>query len=179
MSESEQARVPLVAPDTAPPAVRAAYAEVARKRGGVGYLWQAMAHSPELMRRVGAVGEYLRYDSVLPDRLRELVTLAVAGRWACAYERAQHQPLAERAGIDAATRAAVLAGQVADGLDPLEAAAVRYALALARDGTVDEALAAPLYAALGPQGLVELTVLVGYYSLLALFLNGLTVPVEA
>jgi 4-carboxymuconolactone decarboxylase len=172
------ARVPLIAPETAPPAVRAAYAEVARKRGSVGYLWQAMAHSPELMRRVGAVGEYLRYDAVLPPRLRELVTLAVAGRWGCAYERAQHEPLAARQGIGPEALAALASGQVPDGLTPTEAAAVRYALALTREGTAAEALLAPLAAALGSRGLVELTVLVGYYSQLALFLNALAVPVE-
>ncbi|HLI25993.1 MAG TPA: carboxymuconolactone decarboxylase family protein [Chloroflexota bacterium] len=176
---SEQARVPLIGPETAPPPVRAAYAEVARKRGGVGHLWQAMAHSPELTRRVGAVGEYLRYDAVLPPRLREAVTLAVAGRWGCAYERAQHEPLAARQGLSPAAIAALAAGQIPDALDATEAAAVRYALALARDGTVDEALLAPLQAALGPQGVVELTVLVGYYSLLALFLNALAVPRES
>jgi 4-carboxymuconolactone decarboxylase len=62
---------------------------------------------------------------------------------------------------------------------PLTAAAVRYAHALTRDGRADAALADELRAGLGEQGLVELTGLVGYYSMLALILNGLEVDLDA
>lgn len=175
------ARVPLVAPEAATAAQQAAFAEVAATRGNVGNLWRALAHSPELARRIGAVGAYLRYESALPAPLREAVTLAVAARWGCAYERAQHRGLAARQGLDAATLAALDAGEApAPGaLTPLAVAAVRYAQALARDGRVDAALTDELRQGLGEPGLVELTALVGYYSMLALILNGLEVDLDA
>ena len=173
------ARVPLVAPEGAPPELQAVFAEVARKRGGVGNLFRAMAHSPEATRCVGAVGEFVRFDSVLPARLREIVTLAVASRWGCAYERNAHLPQVARLGVDEASIAALAEGRSAPGLSPLEATAVEYGLALTRDGRADAALVERLRAELGDQGLVELTVLVGYYSMLAVFLNGLEVDVEA
>ncbi|HZU05827.1 MAG TPA: carboxymuconolactone decarboxylase family protein [Chloroflexota bacterium] len=173
------ARVRLIAPEAATAEQRAAFAEVGRQRGGAGNLFRALAHSPELMRRVGALGAFLRFEAPLPARLREAVILAVAGRWACAYERQQHRPLAARLGLGEAALAALEAGQVPAELTPLEATAVRYALALARDGQADDATVARLRAALGERGLVELTALVGYYVLLALFLNGLAVDLDA
>jgi 4-carboxymuconolactone decarboxylase len=172
------AHVRLVAPEAATPEQQAAFAEVARQRGAVPHLFQAMAHSPEAARRVGAVGAYLRFDATLPPRLREAVILAVAGRWDCAYERQHHQPLAARLGISSAAVAALDGGAVPPDLAPLETAAVEYALALTREGRADPARVEQLRASLGEPGLVELTVLVGYYTLLALFLNGLAVDLD-
>ncbi|HLH27153.1 MAG TPA: carboxymuconolactone decarboxylase family protein [Chloroflexota bacterium] len=175
------ARVSLVVPEAATAAQQAAFAEVGASRGGVGNLWRALAHSPEFMRRAGATGAYLRFESILPAALRETVILAVAGRWDCPYEQAHHHPLAARHGLDDATVAALDAGQApAPGaLPPLTAAAVRYAQALTRDGRADAALGEELRAGLGEQGLVELTGLVAYYSMLALILNGLEVDLDA
>jgi 4-carboxymuconolactone decarboxylase len=175
------ARVPLIAPETATPEQQAAFAEVGASRGGVGNLWRALAHSPALMQRIGATGAYLRFESVLPAAVRETVILAVAGRWDCAYEQAHHHPLAARHGLDAAASAALDAGQPPPpgSVPPLTAAAIRYAHALTRDGRADGALADELRAGLGDQGLVELTGLVAYYSMLALILNGLAVDLDA
>lgn len=175
------ARVPLVAPEAATAEQQAAFAQVGASRGGVGNLWRALAHSPEFMRRAGATGAYLRFESVLPAALRETVILAVAGRWDCAYEQAHHHPLAARHGLDAAAIAVLDAGRPPEPgtVPPLAATAVRYAQALTRDGRADAALANELRAGLGEQGLVELTGLVAYYSMLALILNGLEVDLDA
>lgn len=173
------ARVPLVAPEAGSPDQQAAFAEVARQRRAVPRLFQAMAHSPAATRHVGALGAYLRFDTVLTPLLREVVTLAIAGRWDCPYERLHHQPPATRLGLSPAALAALDAGAVPAELPPLEQAAVAYAQALTRDGQADDTTVEQLRAALGERGLVELTVLVGYYTLLALFLNGLNVDLDA
>jgi 4-carboxymuconolactone decarboxylase len=159
------ARVRLVGPEAATSAQQAAFAEVGAQRGTVPNLFRAMAHSPEITRRIGAVGAFVRFDTDLPPRLRETVILAVAGRWGCAYEELHHRPLAARLGVDAASIDALLTGAPSDeqlgALAPLEATAVRYGLALVRDGQAPAALADELRAALGERGLVELTALVG------------------
>ena len=173
------ARVPLVAPEDASAEQRAAFAVVAARRGRVANLFRAMAHSPEATRRVGDLGSFLRFESSLPGRLREAVILAVSARWRCGYERAQHEPLARALGLSDAALAELRRGRVPAELGPAEAAAVRYARALARGGRAPEELLVPLRRALDERGLVELHLLVGYYSLLALFLNGLEVEVES
>ena|SRR5215210_1674161 len=174
------ARVSLVAPEAATAEQQAAFAAVGASRGGVGNLWRALAHSPQIARSLGAVGAFLRFECNLPASLREAVILAVAGRWDCAYEQLHHHPLAARLGVAPAAMAALDAGRApASGALPrLDDAAVRYALALARDGRADATLADELRAGLGEQGLVELTSLVGYYTLLALVLNGLEVDLD-
>jgi 4-carboxymuconolactone decarboxylase len=173
------ARVGLVAPEAGSPEQQAAFAAVARHWGRVSNVFRAMGHSPAVMEPVSATGGALRNQSSLALPLREAVILAVAGRWACAYEQHVHVPQAGRAGLSEAAIAALGAGQVPSDLPALDAAAVRYALALSRDGRADDALVAPLREALGEQGLVELTILVGWYSLLAMFLNGMQVDVDA
>src|SRR4051794_81846 len=122
------ARVPYVVPEAATELQQAAFAEVGRQRGAVGHLWQAMAHSPQATRQVGALGAFIRFEAELPAALRGVVILAVAGRWGCPYERGHHEPLARRLGVSEAAIAALAAGQgdTAD-LGPLEAAGARYA----------------------------------------------------
>ncbi len=171
------ARVRLVQEDEASAEQRATFAEVVGSRGKLGNLFRAMANSPELARRVAAVGAYLRYESCLPDRVREAVILAVAGRWDCAYERSEHEHIAAGLGLSAEALDALARGETPGGLSEQEEAAVRYAQALARDGRADERLLEPIRSALGDAGVVELHLLAGYYSMLALFLNGLEVPV--
>lgn len=177
------ARVRLVAPEAATAEQQAAFAEVAASRGRVPNLFRALAHSPEAARRIGAVGAYLRFESPLPARLREAVVLAVAGAWRCAYEASIHRALAVQEGVAPAVADALLAGAATEetltALGPSEAAAVRYALALTRQGQVPAALADAARAVLGERGLVELTALVGYYTMLALILNGLEVDLDA
>ena len=172
------ARVRLVAPGAGTSEQEAVFAEVGRQRGGVGHLFQAMIHSPGATRQVGALGAYVRFDATLPAALRETVILAVAGRWQCAYELRHHRPLAARLGLPDAQVTALSEGQVPTDLPPLETAAVRYAQALTRDAHADADVVEGLRAELGETGLVELTVLIGYYSLLAMFLNGLDVDLD-
>lgn len=167
-------RVRLVSPEDASPEQRGAFAHLAVTRGTVGNLWRAMAHSPELTRRLSEVGNYLRFESSLPNRLREAVILALSGRWQCAYERSVHEPIAQSLGLSPAATAALVQGGEPDELTALEAAAVRYARVLAKDGHAPASLLGPLRE-FGETGLVEIHALVGYYSLLALFLNGLEV----
>ena len=56
--------------------------------------------------------------------------------------------------------------------------ALRYARLVAQNDPVDDATAQTLREQLGPKVLVEPTVLVGYYGMLARVLNTLRVPLE-
>ena len=49
--------------------------------------------SPELMTRVSALGEYLRFRSALPPRLSELAILITAAHWRQPYEWEIHAPV--------------------------------------------------------------------------------------
>ena len=127
--------------------------------------------SPELMTRVSALGEYLRFRSALPPRLSELAILITAAHWRQQYEWDMHVPEALKAGIRQITLDALWAGDVPKDLDTEEQALYDLCTALHRDRTVFPALRDRARAALGQQGLLDATGICGYYALLAMVLN--------
>src|SRR5687768_13780297 len=58
----------------------------------------ALLKSPELMTRVSALGEYLRYRA-LPPRLGELAILVTAAEWRQQFEWDIHAPIAVNLGF--------------------------------------------------------------------------------
>ena len=72
-------RLPLPADADMTPAQReAAQALIAGPRKGVYGPFLPLLRSPALLDRVARTGEYLRFESALDARVRELVTCAVA-----------------------------------------------------------------------------------------------------
>ena len=171
------ARVPLV-PEDASPEVGAVYAEIARSRGRVLNVFRALGHAPEGLRRLAAVGEYVRFHAQLPSRLRELVTLATASLNRCQYEWTQHVPLGRAAGVSEAEMDALQARRLPEGLGPAEAAAVCYAKELARDRRVSDETFAALRAHFDARQITELTLVVAFYTALGLALNAFDVELE-
>ncbi|WP_284741547.1 carboxymuconolactone decarboxylase family protein [Amycolatopsis sp. RTGN1] len=141
--------------------------------------FNAMLFAPPAGQALQRLGAAVRYETALPDRVRELAILAVAARWDCAFERYAHEPAARAAGVTGAQLAAIAARTPPAGLDEGEAAALRFVLALL-DGDVDDVTYAECVPIIGNRVAVELTTLVGYYATLALQLRvfRVTVPVE-
>src|SRR4051812_17392348 len=52
-----------------------------------------LLRSPEVMSRARAMGDYLRFKSVLPARLSEFVILMTARQWTQQYEWSVHHQL--------------------------------------------------------------------------------------
>jgi 4-carboxymuconolactone decarboxylase len=171
------ARMPLVALD-ASPEVAAAYAEIAQSRGRVLNVFRAFGHAPEGLRRLAAVGEYVRFRAELPVRLRELTILAAAAVNRCQYEWTQHAPLATAAGVTDAELAALGAGRLPAGLAPVEQAAVGCAHELLVSRRVRDETFAELRAHLGPRQVTDLMLVVAYYTALGLMLNAFEVDLE-
>jgi 4-carboxymuconolactone decarboxylase len=172
------ARMPIVNED-ASPEVAAVYAEIAGSRGRLGNVFKGLGHAPEGLRRLAAVGEYARFQSKLPDRLRELVILATARANSCQYEWTQHVPLALRAGVTQAEVDALNAGTVPTGLSPVEDAAVRYVQELGRERRVTDATFAALRAHMNEREITDLTLTTAYYTALGMTLNAFDADLEA
>lgn len=131
----------------------------------------ALLRSPELMTRVSALGEYLRFRSALPPRLSELAILITAAHWRQQYEWDVHAPIALQAGIPQAVLDAIWKGDSPDDLDDEQQALHDLCVAVHRDRTVLPALRDRAAAALGEQGVLDAIGICGYYSLLAMVLN--------
>jgi 4-carboxymuconolactone decarboxylase len=184
MTEPDE-RLSNPAPDQLDPAQRSLYEEIAGGPRAVGpQLFELvdgqgrlngpfgiMLHSPAVGGALQALGAAVRYRSVLTDRVRETAILSVAVHWDSDFERYAHVPLARRAGLAEAEVAALLAGGEVPFHDPVERAVLRVVRALLCTSDLTDEEYAAGREAIGEQGLVELTTLVGYYATLALQLR--------
>src|SRR6201998_1389868 len=89
-----------------------------------GNLMSTLARHPKLADAYLRFGSYLLLRSTLPARIRELATLRVAHRRACAYEWTSHVKLAKQAGLSDAGIAAAQTGETDDEFDRAVFAAV-------------------------------------------------------
>ena len=139
--------------------------------------FNALLYAPRVGAALSDVGEAIRYGSGLSARLRELAILAVAAAKRADFEWYAHEPIAHAAGIDDAVIAELKAGGTPVLHDPTEAAGMALVAALVAGERVGDSLFARAEAALGTDGVVELTALVGYYLTLALLLDVVDVGV--
>ena len=127
--------------------------------------------SPELMNRVSALGEYLRYRSALPARLSELAILATAAHWRQSFEWEIHAPMALGAGLAQEKIDAVWAQVPPPHLDADEQVVYDLCIALHKDQKVWPNLRARSHEVIGEQATLDAMVICGYYALLAMILN--------
>jgi 4-carboxymuconolactone decarboxylase len=127
--------------------------------------------SPELMTRVSALGEYLRYRSALPPILSELAILLTAARCRQSYEWNIHEPIARLAGVSEGVIAAIRDGVSPPGLPEDQQALYDLCVELDEHLRVSPPTLARASRALGRRGVVDAIAICGYYSLLAMVLN--------
>ena len=155
-----------------------AYDHIAQRRGGrMLNVFKALANSPEAMEKVAALGELIRFESVLDPVLRELVILTVAYETHCEYEWGHHWAVAQQLGVSSALLKTVGTPQLEREPDPV-GAAIRYARLVARGEEVDDDTFAMLKGMLGNAGLIQLTVAIGFYLSLARTINTLHIPFD-
>jgi 4-carboxymuconolactone decarboxylase len=177
--EGNTTRVPyLTDRDEVPESGREQYDRIAESRGGVRGPFAVLLNSPEVAGRIGHLGAYVRYESGLPDAVRELAILTTAREFDCAYEWAAHEPIARDAGVrDGVIEAVAERGSPGD-LTATEAVVVRYGRHLFGDRAIPDDLFEDARAEFGVEGVVELTATMGYYSLIACVLNAFEVEPE-
>ena len=165
-------------PDAALTAAQhAAAAELASgPRGKLAGPFVPLLRSPELMRRVQKLGQYLRFESALPDRIKELAILLTARHWGQAYEWSFHLPLALKAGVIRETAEAIAEGRRPTDLAAQEAAAYGLLSELLATRQIGDDAYAEALAQFGEAGVVELIAFGGYYGLLAMVMNTAGTP---
>lgn len=140
-------------------------------RVGVGGPWNVMLRSPNMATGMVDLYNYFRWKSSLPTRIVELGILITAREWTAPYEWYIHYPLAIKAGVAAETLAAVREGRRPASAKPDEIAAYDLATDLLRRHVGGEPAFRTAKAALGEQGVVDLTALVGTYVAIGGLLN--------
>lgn len=143
-------------------------------------LMKLYAHSPVGGKLLSRVGGWIRFDSNLDPRLRELAILQVGYLTRTEYEWSHHVKIGRDFGVsDDDIRA--IAVETAGGDSGLEEVAV-LTLRAAREMTDDLEISEPTFKALhehlGNEGILDLTIVISYYNSVVRFLRTLNIDVE-
>ena len=130
-----------------------------------------LMHSPELMSRSRAMGDYLRYRSSLPPRLSEFVILLTSREWTQQYEWYVHYPNALKAGVDPKLALAIAEGRRPDNMADDEVLLYEFFHELQRNRSISDVTYARMVEKFGEKGVVDTLGIIGYYTLLAMVLN--------
>ncbi len=172
LSAAAQQRLPTIPPAnyTAEQKQAAAEFEAARKTPVFGP-FEPLMHSPQVMSQARAMGDYLRYKSAIGTTLSELVILVTAREWTQDYEWYVHYPIALKQGIKPAVADAIADGRRPVGMTEDEETVYDFSTELHRNKRVSDATYARAEKRFGKQGVVDLTGVNAYYTLLAMQLN--------
>lgn len=172
------AKMPLVRRDDLPPEKQSVYDRIAATRGSVLNVFGALLNSPDAAEASAGLGEYLRYKSPLDPAVREILILTTAKELGVEYEWAHHEPEARKAGVSDETIEAIRSGRAPMGIPAKEGVFAQAAKELVRDSRLTDRTYQAIEHLLGPPQVIDLIVLVGYYSLLAKVLKTLDVELD-
>lgn len=127
----------------------------------------AMLLSPAVGAALQQLGTTVRYRTAFSDRAREIAILLVAHHEGSGFEIYAHEAVGRHAGLSGDELAALRAARF-DGFEDVECVVATTTRELVADGALSSESFTAARAALGAEGVFELTTLVGYYSMLAL-----------
>ena len=168
-------RIPLASPHGNPDELQALLDTLSRRGRPPLNIFLALARHPDLLRDFLPLGSRLLLTGTLPGRDRELVILRTAWLCGCEYEWGQHQRLAAREGLSGEEIASI-ADPSAGHWSRHDSALLHATGELLREHTIGEATWNTLSETYDDAALVEFTMLVGNYAMLAGLLNAAKVP---
>lgn len=172
-------RIPLPSPESMTPEQRRVHDKVlSGRRGRIRGPLRAALYNADLADRWQAFGELLRYHTTLPPRLSELAILVTGRACRSPFEWNAHRVEAEKAGLETHIIEALLHEQTPDSLCADDAAVYHFARELNEHNSVSDATYASALQRLGARTVVELTALVGYYTMVAMTLNAHEIPLD-
>ena len=153
-------------------AQRQVFREIASgPRGGVRGPFIALLRSPELADRAQKLGEYVRFDTALPEHLKEFAILITARYWTAQYEWHAHHAHAMKAGLEPEIASDLAQGIRPSGMKDDEAAVYDFCRELHEKKAVSDATYQVALGAFGERGVVDLIAISGYYTLVSMVLN--------
>ncbi len=167
------ARLPAATRESVPEGQRAAFDELVQGSGsappyGPG---SVMIHVPEAHKLATALNNYLRNDSSLPKKIQELAMLVTAREMDCQHIWNAHAASAKEAGVDPDIVDSLREEGDLPDMSPDEEATVNYGREFFQTHHVSRGGFQAVLEQFGQQGIVELTMLMGNYALLAFTIN--------
>ena len=142
-------------------------------------IFATLIRHPRLFKQWSRFGGTLLVRGEIPPRERELLILRTAWNTRADYEWGQHVRIGKQTGLTDDEIARIPAGSKADRWDSFDAVLLEAADELHNDARISDGTWAALAERYDEKQLIELTMLVGQYHLVAFTLNSLGVEREA
>ena len=172
------ARLPYVRVEQAPPEVREIFQKMSARGAKIANIYRVMAHSQAAFLPFLKLGNALLLRASLDAKLRELAILRVARLTGSQYEWQQHETIARESGVTPEQFAAIDHWADSAAFDQRERAVLQYVDEVAQQVAVADATFAQAHQYLNEAELVELTLSVGFWGLVARFLVPMEVDLE-
>ena len=172
------ARLKLLEKDEVDPIAREIYEKAEASSGKVLNLFKVLAHSPKIVRDWNRLGTTLLYKGTLAADIRELAIIRVGELAGSAYELAAHRRIGLGTGLTQAQIDDIAAWEESANFSERERTVLKYTDELAQNIRASEQTFADLQSCFNPRDIVELTVAIGYYGMVARTLESLDVDPE-
>jgi 4-carboxymuconolactone decarboxylase len=171
-------RIPLISPESElTPEQRRVVDGILGKRGGrIPAPYRLSLHCPELTEAWHPLGERLHLKSRFPLRFSELAIAVTARAWDCDYVFQAHAPIAVKAGLPQSIVDAMVCGERPVFENPDEEALYDFSMELFARHAVSDKTYKRVLDLFGVPGVVELTALIGYYSMVTMTLLAHDMP---
>lgn len=124
--------------------------------------FEPLMYSPQVMNQARAMGDYLRYNSAIGNRLSELVILITAREWTQDYEWYVHYPIAVKAGINREIADAIADGRRPTGMSDDEEIVYDFTTELNKNKRVSDRTFERAEKRFGKKAVVDLTGISAY-----------------
>lgn len=150
-------------------------------RGKIGLIgpFGVRAHAPKIGQAAQAFGATVRFQTSLPERIKEIAICAVGAHYKAKFEFAAHGPMAIAAGVPVAAVESIRVGKDPNFSDAADRASYRVARELLLEQRLSDATFADAKAHFGEAALIELVTVIGYYCMISLTLNAFDVKVTS
>jgi len=172
-------RLPKLNYDQLTPKQKEVWDKHAARRDRVSGPYNVWLHSPELMEKVSAISNYMRFDCGLPVKLREFGILVTARYWDAQYSWNAHVDKAIAAGIPEDVVRDLAAGRKPNFKADDERVYYTFAMEVLENHFVSDKTFNEARKIFGERTLVDLIGSVGYFSMLQMCLNSAEVDLQA
>lgn len=171
-------RLEVLNPETMTTRQRELSDRITARRGKTRGPFLVWLQSPDLCDKVEALGAFARFESALPEHLRELTLLLAARNWDAQYSWNAHVDKAIETGIPAEVVQAIAAKQPAVFGNEADQAFYDFCQELLTTHFVSDETFARAHAAFGSQALVDTIGSLGNFTMLGMCLNTFQVDLQ-
>ena len=171
-------RVQMVQKEQALPQVKEIYDRIEKNGAEIINLYKVVANSPDVLHNFLRLGNSLLAKTELSPKLRELAVLRIARLTGSEYEWMQHYPVALELGMSQEQTEAISHWSDSPSFSDEERAVLQYTDEVAQNVEVKDETFKVLQQHLSEQNIVELTLSIGWWRMVARLLVSLQVDMD-